>query len=36
MYNVGKTEDVAFRYYINGGLMVSSVGSENTILTFWA
>jgi hypothetical protein len=31
VYNVGKTEDVAFRYYINGGLMVSSVGSENTI-----
>jgi len=31
VYNVGKTEDVAFRYYINGGVMVSGVGSENTI-----
>ncbi len=31
VYSVGKTEDVAFRYYINGGIMLSGVGSENTI-----
>ncbi|MEO0208393.1 MAG: hypothetical protein ABIL50_07575 [candidate division WOR-3 bacterium] len=30
-YSVGKTQDVTLRYYINGGVMVSSVGSENTI-----
>jgi len=31
VYSVGKVPDVNFRYYINGGVMVSGVGSENTI-----
>lgn len=30
-YTVGKTQDITLRYYINGGVMTSSVGSENTI-----